>query len=185
VRQASRSLAASGRLPARPLPGHGSVDVGGAEFRVASFNAPGFGPAPVRVSVLYDNARTASSVSRSRLIVAGVLVGFLLLAFAFAIALSRALQGQIERFLAAARRLGGGDFATTVPTEGRDEFAELGAEFNKMSQQLETRLEELRQERARLQGSIRRIGETFASNLDREALLEIVVDTALDGLAAD
>src|SRR5947208_10339817 len=185
LQEGGRALAATGKRPSHPLPGVGTVKAGGTDFRVASFSAPGFEVAPVRVSVLYDNARTASSVSRSRLIVTGVLAGFLVLAFLFAIAVSRALQGQIERFLQAARRLGGGDFSTAVPTEGRDEFAELGAEFNKMSQQLEARLEELRQERARLQGSIRRIGETFASNLDREALLEIVVDTALDGLAAD
>jgi diguanylate cyclase (GGDEF)-like protein len=185
LRQGGLPLASTGKAPARPLPGLGTVSVGGTDFRVASFNAPGFGAAPVRVSVLFDNSRTASSVSRSRLIVAAVLVGFLLLACLFAVVVSRALQGQIERFLEAARRLGGGDFSTAVPTEGRDEFAALGDEFNKMSRQLETRLEELRQERARLQESVRRIGETFASNLDREGLLEIVVDTALDALAAD
>jgi diguanylate cyclase (GGDEF)-like protein len=185
LRQGGLPLASTGKTPARPLPGLGTVSVGGTDFRVASFNAPGFGAAPVRVSVLFDNSRTASSVSRSRLIVAAVLVGFLLLACLFAVVVSRALQGQIERFLEAARRLGGGDFSTAVPTEGRDEFAALGDEFNKMSRQLETRLEELRQERARLQESVRRIGETFASNLDREGLLEIVVDTALDALAAD
>jgi diguanylate cyclase (GGDEF)-like protein len=185
LRQGGRPLASTGNTPARPLPGVGTVSVGGTDFRVASFNAPGFGAAPVRVSVLYDNSRTASAVSRSRLIVAAVLVGFLLLACLFAVVVSRALQGQIERFLEAAQRLGGGDFSTAVPTEGRDEFAALGDEFNKMSRQLETRLEELAQERARLQESIRRIGETFASNLDREGLLEIVVDTALDALAAD
>ncbi|HEV7459764.1 MAG TPA: diguanylate cyclase [Solirubrobacteraceae bacterium] len=185
LRQGGLPLASTGKTPARPLPGVGTVSVGGTDYRVASFNAPGFGTAPVRVSVLYDNSRAASAVSRSRLIVGAVLVGFLLLASLFAIAVSRALQGQIQRFLEAARRLGGGDFSTVVPTEGHDEFAALGDEFNKMSRQLETRLEELRQERARLQGSIRRIGETFASNLDREGLLEIVVDTALDALAAD
>jgi diguanylate cyclase (GGDEF)-like protein len=185
LREGGSSLASTGKNPGHPLPGVGTVSVQGTDFRVASFNAPGFEPAPVRVSVLYDSGRAASAVSNSRLIAAAVLVGFLLLAFLFAIAVSRALQGQIQRFLEAARRLGGGDFSTAVPTEGRDEFAALGEEFNKMSRQLETRLEELRQERARLQGSIRRIGETFASNLDREGLLEIVVDTALDALAAD
>ena len=50
---------------------------------------------------------------------------------------------------------------------------------------LEDRLEELNQERAGLQMAMRRIGETFASNLDREALLEIVVGTAVDGIKAD
>jgi diguanylate cyclase (GGDEF)-like protein len=95
------------------------------------------------------------------------------------------LQRQIDAFLQAARRLGSGDFTVEVPTEGHDEFAALGEEFNKMSRQLEERLEELNQERARLQDAMRRIGETFASNLDREGLLEIVVRTAVDGVGAD
>ena len=54
-----------------------------------------------------------------------------------------------------------------------------------MSRQLEERLEELHQERARLQDAMRRIGETFAANLDRDGLLEIVVRTAVDGVGAD
>jgi diguanylate cyclase (GGDEF)-like protein len=72
-----------------------------------------------------------------------------------------------------------------VPTEGNDEFAALGVEFNKMSLQLQDRLSDLRAERARLQTAMRTIGETFASNLDREALLEIVVRAAVDGVDAD
>ena len=76
------------------------------------------------------------------------------------------------RFLQAARRAGRGRLhrRRCRPT-GHDEFAALGEEFNKMSRQLEERLEELDQERARLQDAMRRIGETFASNLDREGLL--------------
>ena len=40
-------------------------------------------------------------------------------------------------------------------------------------------------ERARLEHAIRRIGETFAANLDRDGLLEIVVRTAVDAVNAD
>ena len=53
-----------------------------------------------------------------------------------------------------------------------------------MARQLEARLEELERERARLQEAIRRVGESFAANLDRDALLEIVVQTAVDGVGA-
>jgi diguanylate cyclase (GGDEF)-like protein len=53
-----------------------------------------------------------------------------------------------------------------------------------MSDQLERRLEELAQERTRLQESIRRIGQTFASNLDRKALLELGMQTAADAVRA-
>src|SRR5205085_611632 len=44
------------------------------------------------------------------------------------------------------------------------------------------RIEELAQERARLRISISRIGETFAANLDRPALLELALKTAIDAV---
>jgi Stage II sporulation protein E (SpoIIE) len=46
------------------------------------------------------------------------------------------------------------------------------------------RYDELERERARLQETIRRVGEAFASNLDPRALLELVVETAIDALQA-
>jgi diguanylate cyclase (GGDEF)-like protein len=94
------------------------------------------------------------------------------------------LQGQVSRFLHAARRLAGGDFSSPIRIEGRDEFAALGDEFNNMSSQLAQRLDELSQERARLREAIRRIGQTFASNLDRPALLELALKTAIDAVRA-
>ena len=185
VRAGRTSLA--GTLPGvgdRRLPSVGDVSVRDREYRAATFQARSFAGPPVRVSVLSDAEETSSAISRGRLVAAAVLAGFLLLAFAFAIAVSRSLQSQIERLLQGARRLAGGDFSTAVPTDGNDEFAALGEEFNKMSRELERRLEELGKERARLEESIRRIGQTFASNLDSEALLEIVVGTAVDALGA-
>jgi diguanylate cyclase (GGDEF)-like protein len=185
VRRGRRTLAATGpRMSGDDLPNVGTVEEQGEEFRVATFEAPDFGDDPLRVSVLSDAGRVSSNVDEGRLLAGLVLVGFLILAFAFALAVSRSLQAQIGRFLEAARRLGGGDFSTEVPIEGRDEFSALGEEFNKMSRQLEVRLEELRLERQRLQTAMRRIGDTFASNLDREGLLEIVVRTAVDGVIA-
>ena len=107
-----------------------------------------------------------------------------MLAFSFSVLASRALHGQLSRFLQAARRLASGDFSSPVPIEGNDEFAALGQEFNDMSTQLAHRLDELSQERARLQESIRRIGETFASNLDRPALLELALKASVDAVQA-
>jgi diguanylate cyclase (GGDEF)-like protein len=98
---------------------------------------------------------------------------------------SRTLQQQIAGFLSAARRLASGDFSAQVPTVGNDEFAELGDEFNKMSKELQRHLEELEHERRRMQDSMLRLGEAVASGLDRDALLELVVRTAVDGVGAD
>ena len=163
----------------------GSVDFGGVSYRAATYDVPGFLGANAAVTLLESRQQTTSNVQRSRLLAGGILLGFFILAFTFAVLVSRSLQRQIDSFLIAARRLGSGDFSTQVPTSGRDEFAQLGQEFNKMSQQLEERLAELDRERERLQEAMRRIGETFASNLDRDALLEIVVRTAVDGVGAE
>ena len=72
--------------------------------------------------------------------VIGLTLGFLVLAFVFAVIVSRTLSAEVQRLLHAAQRLGRGDFSVTVPAEGNDEFAALGKEFNSMARQLEARV---------------------------------------------
>ena len=182
VRRDGRSLVATSLgLDAATLPSpSGGVEVGGRSFRSSTFDAPSFGGSATTVSLLAPPRTTSPDIRRSRLFTAGILLGFFILAFAFAVLVSRSLQRQIGGFLYAARRVGGGDFSAKVPTSGHDEFAALGEEFNRMSAELEEREEDLRAEQARLAGAMHRIGETFASNLDRDALLEIFLRTAID-----
>jgi diguanylate cyclase (GGDEF)-like protein len=185
VRQDGRVLGATRTVPAgRRFPRQGTVSLGGTQYRVVTLMFTSTGDAPVAVTVLSNLSATANSVNESRVIAAIVIGAFLILAFLFSVLASRALHGQIGRFLDAARRLGGGDFSSPVPIEGNDEFAALGQEFNNMSTQLAHRLEELSEERVRLRESIRRIGETFAANLDRPALLELALKTAVDAVHA-
>ena len=122
--------------------------------------------------------------SASTILVIGLTLAFLALAMIFAVIVNRTLQNEVNRLLTAAQRLGRGDFSVSVPAEGNDEFAALGKEFNNMATQLEARLEDLRRERGRLQEAIRRVGESFARGLDRVGVLEIVVQTAVDGSGA-
>jgi len=188
VTEGARTLASTlprGANVDLPAPGRPSdVTVDDRDYRAVAFEANGFQNRRIRVVLLSADASRKDAIARSRLLAGGILLGFLVLAMTFAVAVSRSLQAQIGSFLLAARRIASGDFSTEVTTTGHDEFAELGNEFNKMSHQLESRLEDLRQERARLETSLRRIGQTFASNLDRDALLEIVLRTAIDGLDA-
>ena len=163
----------------------GHATVGGRKYRTFAFVADGFLGSRVKVEVFASEAALSNRVRDRRLLAGALFAVFLIIAVGFGLLISRALQSQMGGFLQAARRLGGGDFSASVPTEGNDEFAMLGAEFNKMSHQLQDRLEDLKQERVRLQIAMRTIGETFASNLDREALLEIVVRAAVDGVDAD
>jgi len=177
-------------LPAfspRPLPERGETVVAGQRYRVSTFSAPKpeGGGQRLAVRLLVGERSTRTSVMADSLFVIGLLLAFLALAFVFALVVSRALQTQIQRLLEAAKRFGGGEYAIEVPTEGNDEFAALGKEFNSMARQLEARLEELRKERERLQHAVRRVGESFAMGLDRDALLTIVVKTAVDGIGAE
>lgn len=165
-------------------PTHGSVTLDHRTYRASSQTLRGFAGVPVQVTALGSVSDTTTSVVESRVVALVFIIGFLLLALSFSVWASRGLQGQVSRFLHAARRLAGGDFSSPIRIEGRDEFAALGEEFNNMSSQLAQRLDELSQERARLRTAIRRIGQTFASNLDRPALLELALKTAIDAVRA-
>jgi HAMP domain-containing protein len=185
VRQGSRTLGASS-VAAKSLksPRTGTVSLAGQSYQAITLHPPGFAGS-VAISVLSSLASTRTgSVTGSQYLAAAFIVAVVLLALAFSVMASRGLQGQVSRFLQAARRLAGGDFSSPIKTEGHDEFAALGDEFNNMSNQLERRLDELSQERSRLRSVIQRIGEIFASNLDRPALLELALKTAIDAVEA-
>ena len=185
VRAGARTLASTLAAPAslRLPPRRGTVAVGSQRYRAATQTFPGFGGETVTVSVL--SAVVGGPAARDRLLAIVFIAAFVVLALFFATLSSRALQAQLARFLDAARRLGAGDFSSQIRTSGNDEFAQLGEEFNSMSRELERRLAQLEQERARVRKSIRRIGEAFASGLDRDALLQLALQTAMDAAEAD
>src|SRR6202035_2654802 len=185
VRQGGRTLGATSVAAAKAkFPAAGTASLAGQPYRAVTLSPPGFG-GPVKVTVLSSLASTRTgSVTGSQLVAAAFIAAVVLLAMAFAVMASRGLQGQVSRFLQAARRLAGGDFSSPIKTEGHDEFAALGDEFNNMSSQLERRLDELSQERSRLRGVIQRTGEIFASNLDRSVLLGLALKTAIDAVEA-
>jgi diguanylate cyclase (GGDEF)-like protein len=170
----------SGRIPVE-----GDAEIGGEQYMVAGFETDSFGSGTLAVHVLLNQDELESDISDNAIFIGAILFAFLICALAFALTAVRSLRLQIERLLTAASHIGKGDFSVEVPTEGNDEFAELGKEFNSMARQLETRLEELQLERARLQETVRRVGESLGKGLDRDALLGIVVQTAVDGVGAE
>ena len=137
------------------------MHVGGDDYRAVTLGFPGFGNRAGErdgaLQSLGDQRVAAIAAGRSR---SAFIIGFLVLALLFAVVASRTLQAQLGGFLQAARRLGGGDFSSPIETQGHDEFAALGEEFNNMSTQLAHRLDELSQERggceSRSAGSARR-----------------------------
>jgi diguanylate cyclase (GGDEF)-like protein len=167
------------------VPMSGETTADGDTYRVTGFETPGFDNGTLGVHVLIPEAELQNAVSENTLGIMLILLAFLVCALAFALTAARSLGSQTMRLLDAAKHIGKGDFSVEVPTEGNDEFAALGKEFNSMARQLEARLEELQLERARLQETVRRVGESLGKGLDRDALLGIVVQTAVDGVGAE
>ncbi|MCK9250056.1 MAG: diguanylate cyclase [Solirubrobacteraceae bacterium] len=154
------------------------------DWIAATLRERGFGDATQDI-VLLARAEQAEASGGERLALVGTLLLFLGLAAAGGLVISRSLQRQVGELLAGAQRLGRGDFSQEIPSGGDDELSQLGAAFNAMSRQLRGRMDELQDERTRLRAAFRRIGESFAANLDREGLLEIVARAAADGVRAD
>jgi diguanylate cyclase (GGDEF)-like protein len=163
----------------------GAVSAGAVDYRAASYDAPAFTQGISRVTVLEPAALSAGSRQQSRALIIVLLLGFFVIALTLTWAVARSLHRSMQRFLLAARRIGAGDYGARVPTVGNDDFAALGEEFNKMSARLEAREQDLRRERERLRLAMRRLGQAFASNLDRDGLLDVVVSATGEGLGAD
>ena len=182
--QGGRPLASSldefSDLPAES----GRLEVNDTEYR-ARYQPVRTRPLPaVSVGVL-DRVDTAA-IRDSRLVIAGFLLSFLVLALLTSIlGVARGLQRQLAEFLEAAQRLGRGDFDHPVPIHGRDEFASLGVEFNKMSVELASHIAELERKRAELEETIRRVGEAVASGLDRQGIVDLTVRTAVEACNAE
>ena len=157
----------------------------GADYRARVESIPDPAGPPMELALLQSTDSLADTTSENRLVIGGLLVAFLLLAMLAAAGVSRALTGQIGTFLDAARRLARGDFAHPVPVTGRDEFAQLGHEFNSMSSQLEATIEEIERKRQELEQTIRRVGDALATGVDRDGVVELAVRQAVDACAAE
>jgi diguanylate cyclase (GGDEF)-like protein len=96
----------------------------------------------------------------------------------------RAIVRTIRRLVDAAHAIARGDLKQRVPVQGRDEFALLGRTFNQMAFQLQTRLEELEAERARLRDVTSRFGEALGATHDAEQLMRLIVEAAMEATSA-
>ncbi len=146
VRNGTKELATTlpaARRVAPPFGDEETAEIGGVRYVPNSSVQPGFPGQTIRLITLGTPMVEAKQGGRIQIGI--ILFCFLLLALVCATLVSRSLQTQLAGFLDAARRLAGGDFSAQVETVGKDEFAGLGEEFNKMSRELKRRIEELRE----------------------------------------
>ena len=157
------------------------LERGGDQLRIAATDP--LGTERVRVAMFAAAADQGFFGSRPKVAIALLaFFGVALLAVLFTL---RSLQGYVREMLGAAKRIGDGDFTQEVPVSGGDEMAGLASEFNKMSGRLSDQMDQLRRQRLEIDKSVRRIGDAFASGLDRQALLAILAETAVGTCEAD
>ncbi|MBV9212170.1 MAG: diguanylate cyclase [Actinobacteria bacterium] len=185
VARQGRVVASSVREPPGGSPRSGDVTVAGTKYRGRFAQVSEAAGPTIQVGLFERESALNSAITRKWLLIGAILVGFLLLALISSRIVARALQDQIAQFLDAARRLAHGDFSRPVPVEGSDEFAELGREFNAMSDQLASNIDEVSRKRHELEDTIRRVGEAFAAGLDRGGIVNLAVRTAVDACEAD
>ena len=160
-----------------------TVSVAGVRYR--ALVGPPVGETPgVRFAVLSPQSLidAANASSRNRLLL-GLLASLALVALVAYFegrSIVRTLRGLAEAAHAIAR----GSLSERVPVRGKDEFALLGTAFNEMAGQLQERLDELDDERARLRDAITRFGEGLAASHDVDQLLRVIVEAAVEATGA-
>ena len=165
-----------------PKPGETTdATVGDGQIRLAAIELPGSGG----VALVLGSPADSGGFLASRPGIAVAVLAFILIALFAAWVVTRTLQSQVGSMLAAARRIGDGDFSGSVPVVGDDEMAGLATEFNEMRDRLSAQMDQLKRQRVEIESSVSRIGEAFASGLDREALLDVMIETTVGACDAE
>jgi diguanylate cyclase (GGDEF)-like protein len=120
---------------------------------------------------------------RTRLL--GALAASIILIGLVAYFAARSIVNVLGRLASAANSIAAGNLRERVPVRGRDEFAELGAAFNRMAADLEGRLNDLEDERQRLREANSRFGDALAATLDADQLRRVIVESAVEATNAD
>jgi diguanylate cyclase (GGDEF)-like protein len=153
--------------------------LGGKTYRGLS-TEPLEDPAGVQLAAFTpQRAIDAATASTERRLFAGLFASLILFALVTYF-VGRSIVRTLGQLAGAADEIARGNYHQRVEVRGRDEFAQLGASFNRMAAQLEQRLLELEEERHRLRESTARFGEALEATHDVEQLLRVIVETAVE-----
>ena len=160
-----------------------TVSLGGGRFRaLGAKTSPS--DTGLRLVVLSPQEWIDSATRSGWIRLLTALVVSLALIAGVAYLLGHSIVSTLQRLVSAAHGLAKGKLNERVPVRGRDEFAQLGAAFNEMAEQLDERMRDLEDERRRLRDVTLRFGDALASTHDVEQLLEAIVETAVDSTRA-
>jgi diguanylate cyclase (GGDEF)-like protein len=168
-------LAAAGRAE--------TVSVSGTRYRTLATTAREEGANPA-LALLTPQHEIDDAVMRAdKRLVIGLLISLLLIGLV-AYGVGRSIVASLDRLATAANSIARGRLDRRVEVDGTDEFARLGTAFNEMTDQLESRLEELDLERGRMRDATVRFGEALAATHDVDQLLRVIVETVVETTGA-
>jgi diguanylate cyclase (GGDEF)-like protein len=171
-----------GKPLASPLQAR-TLKVGGDRYRTLAAS-PDRGGRNTALALLTPQADIDNGVADAdRRLLGGVLATLILIGLVGYV-VGGSIVATLGRLAEAANAIARGRLDRRVEVEGRDEFARLGLAFNEMADQLESRLEELAAERARLRDTTVRFGEALAATHDVDQLLCVIVETVVETTGA-
>jgi diguanylate cyclase (GGDEF)-like protein len=157
--------------------GAGSATIAGTGVRTAAIALDTPNGRPAYIVTTYPSSTLSNAIDsqRLRILVPILLLGLILVAGAVFAAdrISRALTELAGRAAGLSRGRPSGD-----------ELSQLGATIDEISGELTTRMGELEAERGRFKETLQRYGETLAATHDLTALVEAVLDTAVQATRA-
>jgi diguanylate cyclase (GGDEF)-like protein len=159
-----------------------TLSVAGRRYRTLATSSQGNGDPALALLTPQDTIDDAVMKADKRLVI-GLLISLILIG-AVAYAVGRSIVASLDRLATAANAIARGRLDQRVQVDGQDEFGRLGIAFNEMADQLETRLEELDTERARMRDATVRFGDALAATHDVDQLLRVIVETAVETTGA-
>jgi diguanylate cyclase (GGDEF)-like protein len=155
----------------------GTATIGGTSVRAAATGLPVSHGGPAYVVATYPSSTLSNAIDsqRLRILVPILLLGLVLIAAAIFAA---------DRISRALTELAGRAAGLSRGRKSGDELSQLGATIDEISSELTTRMGELEAERGRFKETLQRYGETLAATHDLTALVEAVLDTAVQATRA-
>jgi diguanylate cyclase (GGDEF)-like protein len=160
-------------LPAKA----GPATIDGVDVRAQAIRLKGVKGGPAYIVATYPESTLSNAIDsqRLRILVPLLLLGLVLVAGAIFAA---------DRISRALTELAGRAAGLTRGRTGGDELTQLGATIDEISTELTSRMGELEAERGRFKETLQRYGETLAATHDLNALVNAVLDTAVQATRA-
>ena len=114
----------------------------------------------------------------------GFLAALALLMLLVSYVVTRAVGDALKKFAEVARRLASGELNRRIPVTGTDEVAVLAESFNDMAENLELRIGNLIEARAKMRRQVDLFGEALANATDVDEMLTAVCGLAMESTVA-